>query len=446
MIPYEKYHETKNIWINEVPAHWSINRLKNISIITNGYSFNSDLFGDDGIPVIRIGDIKPFIDLEDAKRITVSNLDIYSDFIVKKGDFLLALTGATIGKSSEYQLEDTALLNQRVAMFRPLRYINRKFLKYVIDSPKFVEFIGYECYGGAQENIGKGELGDYYIALPPNTEQDNISNYLDDQTQKIDKLISNKKEQIEKLKELRQIEISNAVTKGLNPSVEFKDSGIEWIGKIPEHWGVNRLKNVSIVISKGTTPSTLGEELIEDGTVRFIKAENIFDNCLQKNPEFFITDETNEVLFRSKLKDGDLLIVIAGATIGKVAIVNNEFLPANTNQAVSFIRLDSKRVENSYIFYWFQSSFIIQLIWLDAVVSAQPNLSMTSLSLFPIVISSKDEQVQIADYLRKRTAKIDNLIKNIENQILNLQELRKIKIYQAVTGKIKVTESESTKN
>ena len=145
MSKYETYKPSGHIGIGDVPEQWEVKRVKNVAAIINGYSFNSDLFGDEGIAVIKIGDVKPIIDLEDVKRIIVKDISDYSQFIVRKGDYLLALTGATIGKTSEYLLDELALLNQRVAILRPLHSVKRKFLKYVIDSPKFLEFIDFEC-------------------------------------------------------------------------------------------------------------------------------------------------------------------------------------------------------------------------------------------------------------------------------------------------------------
>ena len=107
----------------------------------------------------------------------------------------------------------------------------------------------------------------------------------------------------------------------------MKPSGIEWLGDVPEHWEIKKIKHLTKVISKGTTPSTEGFEILEEGEIRFIKAENLVENSLSLTPEFFIDHKTNAALCRSILEENDVLIVIAGATIGKVAILEKRFLP-----------------------------------------------------------------------------------------------------------------------
>ena len=242
---------------------------------------------------------------------------------------------------------------------------------------------------------------------------------------------------VQLLQEMRQAIISEAITKGLDKNVKMKDSGVEWIGEIPEHWEVKKVKYLTSIISKGTTPSTVGKNTFEKGEVRYLKAENIKDNTLYYEPEFFIDQETHNLLKRSQLKENDILFVIAGATIGKVAILRKHFLPANTNQAVSFIRIN--RLGNSgFTWYWLQTSKIRKLIWLSAVQSAQPNLSMEDLGNLPILYPPLDEQCSICSYLNKKTFEIDSLISNIQTQINKLHEYRQSLISEAVTGKIDV--------
>jgi len=217
------------------------------------------------------------------------------------------------------------------------------------------------------------------------------------------------------------------------PYPKYKPSGIDWIEDIPEGWGIRRLKFFSKIISKGTTPSTIGREILSDGNIRFLKAENIQEGEIQKYPEFFIDEETNKLLKRSELKEEDILFVIAGATIGKAGLLKKEFLPANTNQAVSFVRL-VKGVNKKFILYWLQSVYIKRLTWLNAVQSAQPNLSMESLGDFAIPYpDTEGEQQQIANYLDQKTVQIDDLIQKKEEMIKLLKEKRAAIINQAIT-------------
>lgn len=212
----------------------------------------------------------------------------------------------------------------------------------------------------------------------------------------------------------------------------YKDSGVEWIGEIPEGWEVKRLKFLSSLISKGTTPSTIGREILPAGDVRFIKAENILNNSIVDEPSNFIDQATHQILNRSQLEAYDILFVIAGATIGKVAILPETVCPANTNQAVSFIRLDNKE-SVQFGWYWLQSDSISKVLWLDAVQSAQPNLSMENLGNFYVPLPALPEQTAIASFLDRKTAEIDQLIANKEKLIALYEEEKTVIINRAVT-------------
>lgn len=227
----------------------------------------------------------------------------------------------------------------------------------------------------------------------------------------------------------------------------YKPSEIDWSLDIPAHWEVRRIKDVVSVISKGTTPSTEGEAYTDFG-VRYIKAENINDNgSVSESPVFFISESTNKLLSRSILKANDLLLVIAGATTGKIAILKPEQLPANTNQAVCFIRLGNKEKETlQYKYYFINSSYVQSLVWLYAVTSAQPNLPMAVLSRFSLYYPPLSEQTSIAQYLDTKTQAIDKKTNLLTQKAETYKELRKSIINDTVCKgldkNVKLKESE----
>jgi type I restriction enzyme S subunit len=166
---YPEYKQSEVIGIEELPKSWDQLRVKYFSVFHNGYSFKSTDFIEDGkYPVVRIGDLQGGkINLEGAVKITNEVYDEVKKFTNRRGDVLLALTGATIGKSAIYCTDEISLLNQRVAVLRPNRKANIDFLKYLIEGHEFRTLIDYECYGGAQENIGKGEITSAKFPIPP---------------------------------------------------------------------------------------------------------------------------------------------------------------------------------------------------------------------------------------------------------------------------------------
>jgi type I restriction enzyme, S subunit len=212
----------------------------------------------------------------------------------------------------------------------------------------------------------------------------------------------------------------------------YKVSEISWLNHVPSHWVGQRVKELSVTISKGTTPSTEGFVFTDDG-VRFIKAENIVNKkSVLKHPAYYISEEANLALARSNLRSNDLLIVIAGATIGKVGIVSEDLLPANTNQAVCFVRF-RKNLNIGFLYYLFVSSYFSNYIWYRVVQSAQPNLSMGVLGNFILFMPPIVEQKDITDYLDIKTEQIDRRMGLLTKKAALYRKLKQSLINETVT-------------
>jgi len=290
--------------------------------------------------------------------------------------------------------------------------------------------------GDLRDGLNLELIGNIAALMPTEAEQTQIARFLDHETARIDALIEEQQRLIELLKEKRQAVISHAVTKGLDPTVPMKDSGVEWLGEVPAHWVVRRIKHLTEVISKGTTPTTIGEDFQDEG-IRFLKAENIFGGRVLADPEFFISERAHAALARSALAENDVLVVIAGATTGKSAVLSGDLLPANTNQAVSFIRLRDTRL-SEFIQCWLSTDAVQRSISLNSVQSAQPNLSMEDLGEIPVPLPPLDEIDLITDQMATQISIFDGLISEAVNASGLLQERRSALISAAVTGKIDV--------
>ncbi|MFB6226220.1 MAG: restriction endonuclease subunit S, partial [Candidatus Paceibacteria bacterium] len=201
-------------WIGEIPEGWQSAKLKFVSKFLNGYSFSSDdyLENKEGVPLIRIGDVGQKIDFNEVERVPSDYAKTKSSFLLNKNDILIALTGATIGKTSVYGSDKSALLNQRVGVVRATG-VDKKYLAYFINSDYVKKYIELQAYGGAQENIGKQDIGNIYVTAPESKkEQQKIANYLDEKTSSIYNAINQIKEQNKKLKEYKKTLISRVVT------------------------------------------------------------------------------------------------------------------------------------------------------------------------------------------------------------------------------------------
>ena len=424
-------------WIGEIPKEWTIKKFKYTFKIIGGSGFKEEYQGNENgdFPFCKASDIngsnmflssaRNYVDQELVKKERYSIVPVNSIIVAKIGEAL---------KKNHRKINTVpCIVDNNCEAFSTVSNDLAKYNYYIL---LIVDLSRFDN-GGTVPSVNNDKLKNFYFPCPSIPTQHRIVDYLDDKCGKIDRYIEQQKQVIEKLKAYKQSVITEAVTKGLDPTVPMKDSGVEWIGEIPEGWEVRKLKSLTTMISKGTTPTTVGKDLVDFGNIRFIKCENIIGGEIENEPEFFIDEETNEKLKRSKLEINDILFVIAGATIGKTAIVKESNLPANTNQAVSFVRLKNKS-DARFVWYYLQSNMVKAVLKLLSVQSAQPNLSMTDLGNFYLPYTEYKSQNEIDNYLDKKCSAIDSAIEKKQTLIEELTEYKKSLIYEVVTGKKEV--------
>ena len=445
-LPYPRYKPSGVAWLGDVPEHWKIQSLRRVVVSycdgPFGSGLKSDHYVDEGVRVIRLQNIRQGrFDGHDAAFI---DADYYQkslgDHDVVAGDLLFAGLGDdnnTVGRACVAPAGiEPAMVKADCFRFRlSTNQASPEFLAAQLTSGAPCD-AGTLSSGSTRSRIPLSQMASRRVALPPLDEQIKVAIFLDRETAKIDALVEEQKRLIDLLKEKRQAVITQAVTKGLNPNAPMKPSGIEWLGDVPAHWEVTRVKALASMISKGTTPTTIGAEFTDEG-VRFIKAENISDGIVTREPEFFVTEETDTLLKRSSLQENDVLVVIAGATTGKSAVMNADLLPANTNQAVCFVRcLDP--VGARFMQLWMSTNLVQRVIALSSVQSAQPNLSMEELGNVAIPLAPLSERLEIIRVLEAECYRIDELIRSSSSATMLLQERRRALLSAAVTGKIDV--------
>lgn len=419
---YDSYKDSGVEWIGEIPSHWIKGKW--------GYYYNSgmgstilkeDLVEDGEVPVYSATQ-------EDRVFGYINNPKL----ILNEGDIVIPARGNSIGH--------VKLISNKSTTSQTTIYSKSK------DENLDSRYSYYYCKGNktnlfpfvqtAIPQITVTEISFNPIIIPPLSEQQQIVSFLDTKTSLIDSLIEKTQRKIELLKEKRTSLINEVVTKGLNPNVEMKDSGVEWIGEIPSHWEKCKIKHLSKTISKGTTPSTIGREIIDEGTIYYIKIDD-FDDYSVHTPNKFIDETTQKLLERSSLQENDILVVITGSTTGKTVILPKECIPSNTNQNISFVRLkESKKVK--FTWYWLFSKKIQSQVSQMFNVSTLPSLSMEDLGNFQIPQPPISEQQQIVEYLDTQTELIDKTISIEGKRIELLKEYRQSLISEVVTGKRKV--------
>lgn len=434
MNKYQSYKPSGIEWVGEIPEHWENRKLKWDIFYQEGPGLRTFQFTEDGIRVICVSNItEKGIDFETTHTRHISKEEYeekYKHFTVNDNDILLSSSGS-IGKVCKYFYDgEPVILNTstiRIHSKNNKKYIE-DFVKYVLISNYVQIQLRFLMTGGIVSNFGPSHLDQIFNYVPPLTEQLQIVQFLDEKTDLIDKLISTKERKITLLKEQRTSLINQVVTKGLNPNVKMKDSGIEWIGKIPEHWEIKKLKHLCEITYGISPPDTtyndegIGVELI-NGPVEYSETDFGYTRSLKWTTEP-----------KKFCKKGSLLFCLRGSTTGRMNITHKD---VSIGRGVCSI--NSKRNQ------WFMiySMFIIR-IYIQKLISGStfPSVVKDDVDNYQICNPSIQEQDDIVEYLNYKTKEIDDLIHLEQKKIDLLKEYRQSLISEVVTGKIKVTTDE----
>lgn len=407
-------------WLSSIPEHWEIKRAKYLYKVLGGYAFKSEDLAFEGAPLIRIGDLKNgLVDVNNCARISDEFIKYYKQYLLHKDDILIAMTGATIGKVALYKENIHSLLNQRVGKF--VTKENKKFLGYVLMSDYIQEQIKLICVGSAQENISSGQLESFYIATLDIEEQKIISNFLDNHIGEIDNKIKKNKQLIKLLEEKRATIINQAVTRGLDPNVKLKDSGIEWIGKIPEHWSQQKLKY-------STIQST--EKNISEEKMAYVGLEHV----LSKKGELLSKGSSEDV-------DGDTLSFNKGdVLLGKLRPYLAKVFLAKFSGCCSseFIVYRPKKYESKFLKYFLLSENFTSYINSITYGVKMPRANPDEINNLVFPLPQKEEQSNIALFIEEEISLIDQIVNKIKRKIKLYEEYKQSLIHHAVTGKIDV--------
>jgi type I restriction enzyme S subunit len=432
MNSYESYKNLDSFWYIKVPNHWI--KTKNKFIFKEDKVVVGDNWSSYQVLTMGKSGVKPR-DMEAGGKFPGS-YETYQT--VKTNQIIFCLfdideTPRTVGIS-----QDEGMITSAYTVLSVLNNNDPNYWNYFyqhIDNFKSLK----PFYTGLRKVVRSDTFMSIDIYQPPLNEQKLISQYLNKKIKQIDTLINKTREKIELLKEQKLSLINKLLTKGLDNSAEFKNSGFDSIGQIPKNWKLGKLKYVSSLITKGTTPSNIGEDYSDSSEVRFLKGEDINDGEILVEGKTFISKEVDEKLKRSQLKAGDLLVVIAG-TLGKSAIVKNEILPANTNQAISLVRFRNN-IHPKFFQFWFETASCKKQISESAVITAQPNLSMEDLGNIIVPIIDFSTQKQISDSLLIFTERVNKIIQKEQSRIKLYLEYQKSLLSFTLTGKFKITES-----
>lgn len=424
-------------WIGKIPEDWDVIRCKYISTFLNGYAFDSkDLQMDFMYPVIRIGDIKNGgIDTINCQGVN-NNYDI-KDYLIKENDILLAMSGATVGKVGIAHNIEKAYINQRVGI---IRTDCPPYLFYCLSTKEFVEYILLCANGSAQPNVSADVYREFSIPLPPKEMKVKIADFLDEKCAEMDTLHSDIEKQIHILEEYKKSIITEAVTKGLDPDVEMKDSGIEWIKKIPKHWKTNKIK---YLFASGKGLSITKENLIDEGlpVISYGQIHAKANSGVDVNEDLlrFVPYEYQKHNSNCEVKKYDFIFADTSEDYegcGNCVYKRDDSLLFAGYHSIILHAINQK--DNRYLAYLFLTD-----LWrkqLRETASGVKVFSVTQKNLInsSITLPPEDEQNKIANILDKKCSEIINAIDDKKQQLETLEQYKKSLIYEYVTGKKEV--------
>ena len=430
---YDKYKDSGIAWIGEIPEHWSKNKIIRLfSIIGSGTtpkSSKEDNYNG-SINWIQSGDINGG-DIEICKNtISYTAFKEYPALKIYQAPFIIvAMYGASVGNISISQID--GCVNQACCVMNETKQ-NFKYLFYAMNSVK--KYLIYRAEGGGQPNISQDKIKNTWLPIPPLFEQQSISTYLDQKCGEIDELITLQEEMITKLQSYKQSVITEAVTKGLDKNVPLKDSGIEWIGEIPEHWICTVFKRFLLEPMQYGANEPAEECNYYDP--RYIRITDIKDDGT-------LRDDTFKSLPLGKAKEymltkGDLLFARSGATVGKTFLYKEDYAACFAGYLIK-ARCNKNKLVPNFVFYYTLSNVCQN--WKNSIFiqSTIQNIGADKYSVMPIIVPPLSEQQAIADYLDQRCSEIDELISIKQQKIEKLKEYKKSLIFECVTGKRKVS-------
>ncbi|WP_297143389.1 restriction endonuclease subunit S [uncultured Eubacterium sp.] len=414
-------------WIGEIPKDWEILPTKRF------FSHTKTLAGDkvdtyERLALTMNGVIKRSKD--DSEGLQPEKFDTYQ--VLKENELVFKLIDLANVKTSRVGLSPFTGIVSPAYIVLTNESDDNRFYYYFFISMYYNEIFNRLGDNGVRSSLNAQDLLSVPIVNISSDTQHRIADFLDDKCGKIDRYIEKLQQIIDKLKEYKQAVITEAVTKGLDPDVPMKDSGIEWIGMIPEHWDVPEIKYL-VRIASGGTPDRNHPEYW-NGNIPWIKTGEL-QNDIITNAEEYITEEGLNNSSAQVFNINTILVAMygQGKTRGMTALLKT---PASTNQACAGLTVTNSNVQIEYLWQCLIGAY--DAIRSEAAGSGQPNLSATLIGNFHIALPPIEEQGLIVEYIKDRTVEIKSTIHKAEKLLEKLTEYKKSLIYEAVTGKLEV--------
>ncbi|WP_186223230.1 restriction endonuclease subunit S [Burkholderia gladioli] len=433
---YEEYRHSGERWLETVPAHWQVYRLKNL------FEIRKRIVGEEGHQVLSI--TQRGIKVKDIESNDGQLSMDYSKYqVVQPGDFAMNHMDLLTGFVDISPYAGVTSPDYRVFTVRDEVLCEPRYFLYLLQNG-YRKKIFYAFGQGASEfgrwRFPTDQFNDFRFPVPPLDEQVAIVAFLDHELSNIEALITEQEKLLELLAEKRQATISHAITRGLNPDVPLKDSGAEWLGTVPEHWCAVPLKHLCTLLKDGTH---LPPPRVDIG-VPLLSVRNIEDSVFStREDDSMISTDDYDVLCRAFVPAaGDILMAIVGATLGKVAIIPDGLGNFHIQRSLAIFRPNESLLAK-WLFYCISSGTFQRMLWENVGFSAQPGIYLGTLKDFKFPLPSLPEQAEVCAFLDGEVEKLNALKAEATHAIELLNERRSALIFAAVTGKIDVRERSS---
>lgn len=405
---YPAYKDSGVEWLGEIPTHWSIARISELTVLLNGYPFDSEFFTrGQGTPLVRIRDLN-------ASETEINYVGpIVENAWIQSGDVILGMDGDFNVARWRGQ---RALLNQRMCCLRPRGSTESGFIAYLLPLP--LKVINDLAYSTTVKHLASGDVRRVRLGAPPEAEQRAVTAFLDRETARIDALVVKKERLIELLQEKRTALITRAVTKGLDPTVPMKDSGVEWLGKIPGHWAVKKLAWLTKCLDGRRVPLNAEERGRLQGDYPYWGANSIVDHVGK-----WLFDEELVLLGEDGAPFFDRTRPVAFRVSGRIWVNNH-----------AHVLRPGRKIDADFLAH--ALNCVDYRMFIDG--TTRDKLTQGDMNAVQIQCPDVAEQRAIAEFLARETARIDALVAKVRDAIARLKELRTALISAAVTGKIDV--------
>jgi len=438
--PYPEYRDSGVPWLGRIPAHWDVRRLRDCGRIVGGGtpSMKRGDFWGGRVPWVSPKDMKVADIVDSRDHITEVALRECNISLLNPPAILIVVRGMILARRVPVAVTRVPVtINQDMKALLPRDDVDARYVGYAIETSRdaFSEIIDEAGHG--TKRLPTTRWRQLEVWMPPLPEQKAIADYLDAHAAKVRRFIRNRRRLIEVLNEQKQAIINRAVTRGLDPSVSLKPSGIDWLGDIPEHWKVVALRYLATKFGSGVTPRG-GATVYRQTGVPFLRSQNVHFDGLRLDGVARIEPSLHASLSGTHVRPNDVLLNITGASIGRVCAVPRDFADGNVNQHVCIIRPSVACIGADYLAAYLSTGFMQREIYIEQNGASREGLALDAIRTFKVILPPLAEQRAIMNHVRTATKCLVMACHKAEREIALIREYRTRLIADVVMGKLDV--------